>query len=789
MKKLAILLALLLATPVAAGWFKGSGVVTFEAPVFSTMRVGGAGAALKVNRNADGSKLLVTTDQYGCYQTTVGSGLWTQLARYDNLPTNDNAKTQNGAPSSPACDEVVFAPSNSNHIWMMLNESVVKSTDAGVTFTNTCYPAATFGPFFSASPAHNGVTKAIGPYIAVDPANTDVVYMSKNGSMQFTYDGGTTCSSITGVGSASNQLGAGFTGGYLIAFDTSGGNISTGTGVYSGLTRTKNIYVSTYGTGVYKSTDGGQTWSLLNTSNMPTTHVTMKVDPFGTLWHGDDNRNAGLGELRKYVGTTWTTVTAAGINIDGFDYDPNSCSSAGTCKLVGMLGGGYGSSGMSVSYDGGANWVLSVNIVTDNGDLSWLADLQNGGFGVYTGQSAFDNTGKIWTASEGVLYATPITTNAQTIHFIPQVNGIEESLSSSLVTSPTTSTHVILATWDVNCFYLTQPFSAFPTTAGGGRGCYATNGVQLQRAYMADYASANTSTIVALTDSQIYYPGSPYFISWSGISTDGGVNWSQLQIPTAVFNAGYAGGCIAASSTSNILLAPTDGSGGYIAPYYTTDGGTNWTQITVSGITINGGWPWRMFNSSKQCAADRVAANTFYLYNWNAGDGSGDALIKCVSSGATCTVASRPALPINSQYGSAIKTVPGQSGHIFMSHWGNLDGTNGGLYYNTAGGTGGLTQIANWTGVVAFGFGAAAPDSSYPTIVAVGWYNGTYGIYQSKDWDTSKTWQKIGDYPKNSLQAIQDVDGDKVIHDVFYYTGSSGTYCSAKSTAYCNGPN
>jgi hypothetical protein len=142
----------------------------------------------------------------------------------------------------------------------------------------------------------------------------------------------------------------------------------------------------------------------------------------------------------------------------------------------------------------------------------------------------------------------------------------------------------------------------------------------------------------------------------------------------------------------------------------------------------------------------------------------------------------------NAQYFGVIKTVPGTAGHIFLSNAGQLPVSSsfGSMKYSINQGKT-WTTVRNMTGVTAFGFGATSPDHTYPAIVVAGVYNKVYGIWRSIDWDGAKTWQQIGSYPRNLGVTILDVDGDKVIPNVFYYTTNSGLFCSAPSTAHCNG--
>jgi len=859
--KFALLCLLLFATSANAQSDSGSGAIAF-----THVPIGGAGAVIGVSSVPSANVLLARTDQFNCYISTNKSQ-WSPLLKATNTPAGSSstdtigaaAVSSAGGPLGNGVGACVADPQTGTNIWVETNGGVFLSTDSGATFGSTCYKAqADLGP------SQLQQTKNWSHVIAVDPANSNIVYMgTQSSSLYTTFNKGVTCFTAPSV-AAPSVIGGGIGGNYLIAFDTSNGtltNVSSPACPHSATLCTRNIYVSAWGTGVYKSTDGGTTFTLQNSRGMPTTHVAMKVDPFGNLWFVDNPSAAGGGTLRKYNGsTTWSTPTGTPAFVVGVDVDPNNCASASACHVA-AVGGGGGSSGSSIMTNGSTFNTATRITTTSSGDVTWLAGFVDGGFGHYPAGAAFDNSGHVYTGGEGVFWHTPATSGSA-VTWNSQTNGIEESLSSSVVTSANTSGKVALATWDLNCFVqMAQPFTSFPTITN--RGCYSTNGKTLQHTYNIDWASADPSFFVALSDNQAGWGGA--YASYSGKSTDGGATWSALTLsPFVTYRAnGYQGGCIAAASSTNYMHLPADGRGGSVPPFYTTDGGTTWSPITLSGrtgtlatnattsagstvlhfaatvpkyivagmsvsnltspgsllssatvlsttstsVTISSnalgtvgsgdtilfsqiGWAWRVFNATKACAADRDTAtnpNTFYLYNWNDGV-AGDAVVKCVSGGATCTIQSSPNIGPNAQYFGVIKTVPGKAGHIFLSNAGQLPVSSsfGSMKYSIDQGKK-WTTIRNMTGVTAFGFGAASPGYTYPAIVVAGVYNKVYGIWRSIDWDGAKTWQQIGSYPRNLGVTIMDVDGDKVIPNVFYYTTNSGLFCSAPSITYCNG--
>ena len=319
----ALLCLLLFATSANAQSDSGSGAIAF-----THVPIGGAGAVVGVSSVPSANVLLARTDQFNCYIST-NNNQWAPLLKATNTPTGSSstdaigaaAVSSAGGPLGNGVGACVADPQTGTNIWVETNGGVFLSTDSGATFGSTCYKAqADLGP------SQLQQTKNWSHVIAVDPANSNIVYMgTQSSSLYTTFNKGLTCFTAPSV-AAPSVIGGGIGGNYLIAFDTSNGtltNVSSPACPHSATLCTRNIYVSAWGTGVYKSTDGGTTFTLQNSRGMPTTHVAMKVDPFGNLWFVDNPSAAGGGTLRKYNGsTTWSTPTGAPAFVVGVDVDP-----------------------------------------------------------------------------------------------------------------------------------------------------------------------------------------------------------------------------------------------------------------------------------------------------------------------------------------------------------------------------------------------------------------------------------------------------------------------------------
>jgi len=321
------------------------------------------------------------------------------------------------------------------------------------------------------------------------------------------------------------------------------------------------------------------------------------------------------------------------------------------------------------------------------------------------------------------------------------------------------------------------------------------------------------------------------FVSYPG---KGSVTYSGIDGPG---NADKIGGCIACASPTNIIWVPSNNA----QPYVTHDGGVTWTEILISGVarwmdatftngskvvvvadtsnlvqgdafdatsgfvgagtisTIDGptqvtisvnaladgasslrvspGWGWAYFNKHVCVAADRVAANTFYLYNINR-----QGLYRSTDGGDNWTKMNTGNIDTQASTAAKLRSVPGKHGHLFLAAGksGNPGDANPGTGRLKRSTDGGATWADAGGGTIrepyCVGFGAAAPGQSYPAIYFVGWLNGVYGIWRSND--ECATWESVGTNPFGWVDIPIDIDGSKEVYGTVYLTfnGSSFAY-------------
>jgi hypothetical protein len=546
-----------------------------------------------------------------------------------------------------------------------------------------------------------------------------------------TTDGGSTSHMVSGIpvgGRDSNGLYPGITG---ITFDPhssfSGGKTSV-------------IYASSYGHGVYKSSNGGLSWSAVSGPH----DVEYAALSTTGVYYAIGNNNSGLW---RYTNGSWTESNTSTHQLHTVMVDPFNPAHL----VVGAPSGA-----LQQSLDGGKTWsAYNLNYSLSSTDVPWLTTtskyMTNGGM-------VFDPKvpGKLW-ASDGVgVWHTTLPqefTSSTPIVWDSQSAGIEQLVTNEILVPP--GGHPVLASWDRSFFYVSNS-DTYPSSYGvGGQPGFAAG-------WSIDYASSKPSFLVGIADW--------WGVEESAYSTNGGQSWHVF--PSFPAFAGKAiGGTIAASSPTDIVWAPADG----YAPYYTQDGGATWRQITLPGVTNWNNFDFAYYLDKTTVTADRVLPNTFYLYY--------NGVYRSTNGGSTWTQVHTGEISAFSDYNSHIEAVPGEAGNLFFTG-GSQGGptsphpANEGFYRSIDRGVT-WTAVPNVLEVRCFGFGKPAAAGGYPSIYIDGWVNHVYGIWQSND--KAQSWAQIGKFPMGSLDMIKTISGDPNTYGEVYvgFSGSGYAYLTA----------
>jgi hypothetical protein len=679
--------------------------------------LGAGGYVTSVRIYPDGT-MLARTDTNGFYSWT--NGRWNSLFTAASLPTADVTMTSSGGYGIAACaydtnssTALVGDTAQLYAVWRDGNARIFTSQNRGEKWTDT-------GQAVAGANGNDDKQKVNDPYVWCDPASAgQVAYVSVPGAAPLvTTSGGRTWTPVAGLPAPTSMHGS------LIAGDPT-------SAVVSGVTQ--HVFISVYGSGVWETKNGGQSWAL--TLSGPTEASCIAVDKFGVLCV-----NSGLGE---YANSRWSSI-ALHDGAAAFAIDPRSTSEATEHIAVAR-----GSGGLQVTQDGGATWTRYTWTTTYSAaDIPWLGAAQQGQIkgipSIYAdvGKIAFDMQGNLFeSAGIGVWKAAAPVTAAS--NFVSQSLGIEQLVVTRVFSPP--GSNPCTTVWDRGIFCFAP--GAYPT------GQY-TQKIGIAGGWDADYASSNPSVIAAVVNSNIGQGEAP------GVSQDGGKTWT----PFASYPSGNVGGMIAAASPTDMILVPGQGAG----IYCTKNGGGSWTSIP--GLPT-GGWLGSYYLRRHVLAADRVIPDTFYVLN----DG-----VYSVSGG--CNGAWRRVrlghIDNFDGWNAELEAVPGEAGHLFYtggpqgcgkhpcpeSFWRSVDGG------------------ATWQSmpaakeVIAFGFGAPKVTGGYPTIFIAGWVGRVYGIWRSDD--RGDTWSNIGTWPNGNIDQVVAVSGDMNNYGVAY-VGFAGSGAAA----------
>jgi hypothetical protein len=556
---------------------------------------------------------------------------------------------------------------------------------------------------------------------------------------------------------------------------------------------TQGIYACTYGAGVFHSTDGGGSWTQISGVNAgsvgPTFCGYMRVAPNSTLWFFRSYDGSGTSAVWKYVPgtTTWTNIAGGPTTSAAFDIDYSSCNPDASCKIITME-----SNGVRYSNNGGTNWFARIGLAALTGvaaadQPSWISTFINAGFGWFPGSAKFASNHDVYFGDEGTFYFTPTTNVVNPLILHTFVKGQENAEPFSMAADPTGSYKFFLGAFDFGNLYSTNvnsyttiALSGFNPTLGA---LHNGHGVDFARAANQSYAL--TYTTVPIAPLQLAGIASSAGGTWGAIPNNP-LGSSTTTGPCGV-NVACPSGKVCASTKDDYILMPSFGSG-LKAPYRTQDGGTTWTQITVTGAVVTGGWLANDFMVS--CAADPSTVGHYWLYVWDI-DGSGfdDRVVQCTNGGAavcaTTTVGALSLMTPGSANNGRIKSSSNGDPWYTPGVQGAEPKTTVWSYSLDGGAT--WPTVTGFKNVTAFGFGAKFPGKAYDSLYAFGWFTGTCiiggvsqtctsrpGTYMCKDFNTAtgactSTWQQIGtQYPVNIANDILELDGDKTSPGLVY---------------------
>lgn len=361
--------------------------------------------------------------------------------------------------------------------------------------------------------------------LAVDPADPDVVYIgAAAGGIWKTNDGGGTWSDISGD----------FT---LLTFGAIAIDPNNTNTIYAGTGEARYFFnQQTYeGDGLYKSVDGGSSWSDISDGSWTVTQFSdIAISPHNSnhilvaLGSGNYNYGSYSNEGVWYSsngGTSWSEVITAG---DAFDvgFSPTNADSA-----YAVIGSENASSGFYVSTDGGASFPTQITTFD-----TFEADTSMG--------------------------------------------------RAQFVQSPSRSSRFYMLIYDSDGqFPGSQATAAFKSTDGGGTWSHISSGDNIAGTYngstVSDQGSYDLCLDVSPTNPDSVFFGNVEMSSTSNGSTinfvreTGGTTAWDCPIHVDIHKIVYS------PSHSKYIYAVSDGG-----VYRSTDGGANWSDLNNDITTI-----------------------------------------------------------------------------------------------------------------------------------------------------------------------------------------------------------
>ncbi|WP_232248207.1 cellulose binding domain-containing protein [Streptacidiphilus rugosus] len=693
---------------------------------WNNVQIGGGGFVPGIVFNQSQPGLVYArTDVGGAYRQDPGTKQWIPLL--DSIGWNDWNLTGVLSLATDAADpnRVYVAAGSYTNSWDPNDGAILRSTDQGATWQRTTLPFKVGG---------NMPGRGMGERLTIDPNNDKVLWFgaeSGNGLWR-SADYGVTWAKVSAFPD---------TGPYApVPSDTTGYQsdpegvlweaFDKGSGTVDGVTRTMFVGVADPAHSIYRSNDGGVTWTAV--TGQPTGFIPHKgvLDASGGnlfVAYSDTGGpyDGAHGDVWKYATGTgaWTKVSpvpSTDTSNDWFGYsglavDPEH---PGTV-MVTAYSSWWPDTQIWRSTDSGATWkpFWSYNgyptrvdqYAVDASSVPWLtfgttpsAPEEAPKLGWMTEALAIDpfDPNRMLFGTGATLYGTGDLTDfdaGRKIAIAPVVKGLEETAVNGLI-SPPTGAPLLSALGDLGGFRHTDvtqvPSKIFTTPT-----FTTSTGI--------DFAEANPSWIVRVGDL-----ASGSTDKHIGFSTDDGADWfAPGSEPSGV----TGGGTVAIAADGNTTVWSPTGTG----VYHSAGFGTSWAASTgiPAGATVQ---------------ADRSDPKTFYGF-------SGGSFYVSTDAGATFRATGAVGLPTVGNV--RFKALPGVKGDIWLA--GGATTANAyGLWHSTDGGAN-FARVAGVDQADAIGFGKAAPGSGYPTLYASAQIGGVRGIFRS---DTAGAdWVRIND--------------------------------------------
>jgi uncharacterized protein YjdB len=700
---------------------------------FKTVNMGGAGWVTGLVFHPTASNVVYCrTDVGGAFKWIASANRWEPLvtkAKMNALLSLPTAPYGPGARGSNfyEVESIGLDPQNSNTVYVAMGSEydanggvIAKSTDGGASFS-------ILTGLGNVNMAGNGILRTSGERLVVNPSNSSkLLFGSRKNGLRVSNDGGATWSlnSNLPAGTKVNENG------------TSG---SADVGINSIVFENGNrVYASVAGQGIYKSEDGGTTWS--NILGLMATEMRVVGGKLYALCTKQG--------LRIYTpsSNSWVTKTPNNEIVD-MAIKPGDANVIYTCT--------DGLGRLYRTLDGGTNW-SEVNTNSNTGRNNVKSSLypwkENTDLRDYLsiGEIEFNpnDGGDMWFAEGmGTFRATGIT-NTSTPVFNDNSTGIEELVANGVYAAPGGKLNVV--GWDRLGFHYTNPDNAPSFQLG------------LTQEFTSGWSIAASPTdrnfiAVAVTDHRDFDNSNN-----SGFSTDGGTTWTKFgSVPN---NSMFGEIAISANDNNNMVWKPRNYGTAF---YFTKNRGASWQTANISGFEDDNS---HYLGFKRVVAADGATAGKFYILS-----NSNGKIYSTTDGGANWSQVG--ASPHSWSRTVKMRSAPGIANHLWVVSGHNSEFVfpqdQTGLHFSSNGGAS-FTKMAGFDEAWAMGFGAKQNSGqAYPTIFVYGRYNNTWGLFRSVD--QGANWARCAEYVLDRLNSVNDICGDPdVFGKVYLAQGATG---------------
>jgi photosystem II stability/assembly factor-like uncharacterized protein len=518
------------------------------------------------------------------------------------------------------------------------------------------------------------------------------------------------------------------------------------------------VYASVTLGGIYRSDDSGATWTPILGGGTSTDWAPKLRLSQGILYAAGAN---GFGLRRYDPASGWTTINPGRSDIQEVAVDP-----ANSAHLYAVVGGFQQ---FFRSTDSGASWTnLATNTLGTTGRDKFQSPhtwKMTGTLRTWLSIGALvldpHSPGRLWfTEGMGVWRSDDTTPANNAPAFADISEGIEEMVSNDVVAMP--GGKLLTAAWDRLGFLHTNPDQS-PAAQ-----------ISLTDDFNSGWSLATTPAnpdFAAMVVTSHLNFGRVY----SGTTLNGGLDWTRFASVSATGantpeDLRFGELVVSATNPSHLVWLSRSGTQ---KPRYSTDGGATWTDSSFTGDDNNA----YFFGSRRRLAADGAIGGRFYLHQWSPGR-----VLASTDGGATFNQVGGT-LP-SWTYHSQLKGVPGQAGHLWLAQGRDFAARTDAFSRSIDGG-------ATWQSITffdqawAFGYGKPAAPGGYPTLFVYGRAatGAAWGVWRSSD--QGATWDRIAEYPLGLFDNVTVVTGDPEIYGRVYigWSGNSFAYGQPKTVA------